>query len=114
MTLKQWLRHAFAVEGAKTPVTDEERLLVERLCREVVRRHLTTPAVTFAEMSRPLNYLSSQLMQFFSPVASLIFNTSEYQIFAKFLERRESIDIICDTLERMETEAEAQRKRTPE
>lgn len=105
MSIRTWLRHAFAVQTDPPPITRRQHQLVERMCREIVRRHLTTPALAFAEMSRPLNYLGSQTMQFFLPIASTVFNTQDYVTFAEFLERRDSIDTICMTLENLEQNA---------
>ncbi len=110
MSLKSWLKHAFAVDTDTAPPTEEELLLVERLCQEVVRRHMTLPAVTLLQSARPLNYLGSQLMQFFLPFVSAVTNADEYAIMAKFLERRDSVDILCDTLERLDGQAEQRKK----
>ena len=47
--------------------TPEQQAPVEWFCRQVAKRRLATPGVIALEMSRPLNFLASQLMHFFSP-----------------------------------------------
>lgn len=100
-----WLRHAFAVEpdGPAGP-TAAERALVERLCRAVVRRRLTAPALVLLEVGRPMSYLAAQGMHFFAPLAAAVFDAESYGRFAAFLERRGSIDYLCRQLESMEAE----------
>ena len=106
MTLKSWLKHAFAVDTNPNPPSEAELRLVERICREVVRRQMTIPAITFLEMARSLNYLGSQTMRFFEPIVVAIANAEDYQTFAKFLERRDAIDTICEQLGKIEQEAQ--------
>ena len=96
----QWLKHAFAVEPpVPAEPTDEQRLAVDRVVEEVVRRGLATPTLMALEMSRPLNFIGSQALHFFSPFVSVFSNTSGYRHFAKFLELRGSIPFICDAIE---------------
>ena len=100
-----WFKHAFAVDPtADVEPTERERALVDRLCREVVRRRMTEPALWTLMMSRPLNYIPSQAMHFFAPIATVLFNADDYRCFSTFLERRDSFDVLCRTLERIEDE----------
>src|SRR5262245_35805290 len=68
-----WLKHAFAIEppGAVQP-TEAQAALIDRLCRMVVERKLTTPALLFLEGVRPLGYVTSQTLQFFGPLISAL------------------------------------------
>ena len=60
------LKHAFAIEDAAAfQPTEREHETAEKLCREVVRRRMTVPALMLLEMSRPLNYLGAQALHFF-------------------------------------------------
>jgi hypothetical protein len=101
-----WLKHAFAVEvpGAAEP-SEAQRAIIEKLCREVVRRRMTTPALLMLETGRPLNYVSAQLLHFFQPMLSFLANAAEYQAFTEFLEQRGSIDYIVARLETLNEEA---------
>ena len=112
--LLQGLRHAFAVDppGVRE-LTEEQRQVVDRACKEVARRHLTTPALIFLEMSRPLNFIGSQVMHYFQPILSAILDNKGYEQFASFLEHRGSIEHLCRRIEHFEREYEGHRKRRP-
>ena len=103
----RWLKHAFAVDppGAAEP-TEAQKTVVDRVCAEITRRHLTTPALIFLETFRPFNYLGPQALHFFHPFAASILNGYGYRHFAEFLERRGSVDYFCRRIEAMEAEYE--------
>ena len=100
--IKQWFQHAFAVNDTPNEPAPEQLAVMEKLCREVIRRQLTTPAIAFLEMSRPLNYIGSQTLHFFSPLISAIAQGDDHLHLATFLERRDSIDRICRRVEELE------------
>jgi len=112
LVMKEWLKHAFAVDAAAPAApNDAQRDLVERLCAEIARRRLTTPALLMLEMSRPLNYVSAQMLHFFQPFAAIVTDAAGYQQFAEFLEQRGSIDYICLRLQAAEGAEAGRRKR---
>ena len=96
----KWLKHAFAIEppGVAEP-NPLQRDVVEKICREVVRRGMVTPALLMLEMSRPLNFVSAQFLHFLQPIVSWSTNAAEYQAFTEFLEQRGSIEYISRRLE---------------
>jgi len=102
-----WLKHAFAVEppGPVEP-TSAQRDIAEKLCAEVVRRRLSTPALLFLETTRPLNFLGAQVLHFFSPFLSVLGDAREYKQFASFLEKRGSLDYLCQRIEALQDESE--------
>lgn len=102
----QWLKHAFAVEkpGPAEP-TESQRPAVERICREIVRRRLSTPALFGLEMAQPLNYVGAQALHFFAPFISVFTDSQGHREFAAYLERRGSIEFICHRIEELEREA---------
>ena len=107
-SLRDKLKHAFAVDppGPAEP-TPQQQAPVNWFCRQVARRHLTTPGLIALEMSRPLNYIASQAMHFTAPGVWAIFrqrNYEQYQHFAGFLERRGSIDYLARRIEQFEKE----------
>jgi hypothetical protein len=106
-----WLRHAFALDppGPAEP-DDDQRPIVDRLCAEVVRRHMTVPALAFLEMSRPLNSVAAAAIQFLSPLISVLLTGKEHQRFAEFLDRRGSIEYLCRRIEELERQADAARR----
>ena len=103
----EWLKHAFAIEpeGAVEP-TEAQRAVAERLCRQVVARGLTTPALVFLESVRPLNYVTSQTLQFFAPILSTVTSAKDCQDLADFLEHRGSVDYLCRRIEEISKNAE--------
>ncbi|MEZ6056042.1 MAG: hypothetical protein R3C01_04990 [Planctomycetaceae bacterium] len=103
-----WLKHAFGMEpeGAATP-TAEQQVVIEKLAAEVVRRRMTTPALAFLEMSRPLSFLGSQALHFFAPILSALTVSDGHRHFAEFMERRGAIDTLCREIERQEQLAES-------
>lgn len=104
------LRHAFAVDPpGPTALSDDERQLVDAVCRQVVRRRLVTPALMLLEMGRPLNFVGSQLMRFFQPFVAAVLPTGGYERFAALLARRGSIEALVARLETLEAEAEEAR-----
>ena len=97
-----WFRHAFALDPpGPLVVTEEEREVVDRLCRIVVRRRMNVPAVAFLEMSRPLNRVAAQALAFFQPVASVALTGDDYNRFAQFLEKSGSVDYLCRRIEEL-------------
>lgn len=102
-----WFKHAFAVKPSLPEPTEEQRLLVDRVCREIVRRRMAAPALAFLEMSRPLNFLGAQALHFLAPIISLVVEDSQHRAFAEFLERRDSVDILCRRIETLEAESKA-------
>jgi len=108
--MKDQLRHAFAVDppGPAQP-TPQQQPAVDWVCRQVAKRHLTTPGLIALEMSRPLNFVLAQGMHFFSPGAWAIFgqqNYDHYQHLASFLERRGAMEYLERRIEQFEQEYE--------
>ncbi len=101
----RWLKHAFAVDptGPVQP-TAEQQAAVDAVCRQIVKRHLTTPSLLFLEMSRPLNYVGAQMLHFFGPFLSVLTNRKGHQHFAAFLEHRGAIDYLCRRIEELEAQ----------
>jgi hypothetical protein len=95
---KTWWAHAFAVDDPAQEWSAQERELVERLARFVVRRRMTTPALMALETGRPLNFIGSQFLVFLSPFLKFIFSPAECDLFAEILQKRHSIDFIIDTI----------------
>lgn len=104
--MMRWLKHAFAVEkpGPVQP-TPEQQSAVDAVCRQIVKRHLTTPTLAFLELSRPLNYIGSQAMHFFAPFLSVLTESQGHRHFAAFLEHRGSIEYLCQRIEELEADA---------
>ena len=112
--MKDWLKNAFAVEGsAPPPLSAEQQVLVDRLCHEVVRRGLATPAIAFLEMSHPLNSVGAHTIHFFTPLLSALFDAESCRRLAEFLERRGSIELLCRRIEALQAEAQSSADGSP-
>ena len=102
---KGWLKHAFYIEGEDTIEPNEtQKKALDKLCRGIIRRGLTTPALIGVEMGRPLNFVGSQTMHFFTPLISAFVPTSSWNAVAEFLEHRGSVDWIRNRIEELENE----------
>lgn len=103
----EWLKHAFAIEpeGPVEP-NEAQKAVVDRLCRQVVERGMATPALVFLESVRPLNYVTSQTLQFFAPILSVVADAKACQDLADFLEHRGSVDYLCRRIEEMAKNSE--------
>lgn len=104
----KWLKHAFALDppGPAEP-TENERAVVERLCRELVRRHLDGVALVALEMCRPLNYLGAQALYMIAPLAGVLVSVQGLQQLAGFLARRGSIDYLSARVEELQQQQAA-------
>ena len=98
--IKQWLAHAFAVERSEDfAPTEEQQQIADRICREIIRRDMVTLAILSLETCRPLNYIGAQAIHFFSPFISFLVDPKAQKVFADFLEKRGSIEWLCQRLE---------------
>lgn len=110
-----WLRHAFAIEsGDGVEPTEAQRAMIDGLCRQIVARELTTPALLFLESVRPLNYVTAQTVQFFAPLLSAAGDARACEELASFLERRGSIEVLCRRIEELERQKGEQRASSDE
>jgi hypothetical protein len=109
MSIKSWFKHAFAVESSDPVVpTEEQQVPVDWVSKQIVKRHLTTPALFTLEMSRPLNFVTAQMMHVMGPAVWAMTPPemyANYNALAAFLEKRGSVDHICRRIEQLEAEA---------
>lgn len=107
----------FAVDGdEQEELTEHQKELLDILAKKIVERQLTAPAIFFLEISKPLNFISSQVMVFFEPIIQSLFSFKNYDEYRKLLERRDTIEhllvrIEAQDAERRQKEKEARRKR---
>ncbi len=96
------LRHAFALDEPDFEPTDAQKEVVDKVCREIVRRGLATPTLIFLEMFRPLNYIGSQVMHFFRPIVAIVLDGDGYRHMSEFLEHRQSVDHLRQRIEELD------------
>lgn len=102
------MRHAFAVDppGAAVP-TPEQAEVVDRICRQIVKRRLTTPGLLMLEVFRPLNYLGAQMGHVVAPGIWAIVREETHEAycdFLRFLEQRGSMEYMGRRIEAIEAE----------
>jgi hypothetical protein len=97
-----WIKHAFALDEPNAGPSPAQEPVVDRVCREIVRRGMATPALLFLEVFRPMNYLGSQVMHFFRPFVAVVLDGDGYRHFSEFLENRQSVDILRRRIEELE------------
>jgi len=105
--MKDALKHAFAIgDTIDYEPNKKQKNIVDKVCREVVKRKLTLPAQVMLETFRPLNYIGSQVMHFFQPIISAVLTGDGYIEFSSFLEKRGSVDYLCRRINEIEAEGE--------
>ncbi|MEQ8851145.1 hypothetical protein [Gimesia sp.] len=98
--IKKWLANAFAIERPEDfAPTAEQQKVADHICREIVRRDMVTLAILSLETCRPLNYVGAQALHFFTPFLSILIEPHSQKLFAEFLEKRGSIEWMCQRLE---------------
>ena len=106
--MKGFLKHAFAVdEPGPCEPTPRQQPAVDWVCRWIARRKWTTPGLVALEMSRPLNYIASQVMRVAEPLVWSVarkMSQENYAHFASFLEHRGSVEYLCQRIEELEEE----------
>ena len=78
----------------------EDRALIERVAGRIVALHLEVPAILTIEGARPMSVLAGQAMIFFEPIAQSLFRLSDYQRFARLVERRDHLEELVRAIER--------------
>lgn len=100
MSIKNTIRHAFMIEDPEAIEPTEYQVeIVDKVCKGVVKRRMTVPALMALEMSRPLNFLASQAIHFFRPIVSVVLDTAGIEAFANFLEHRGAVEYLARRLD---------------
>jgi len=93
-------------------LTDERRdEMIEWVAQQIHKRGLTTPAVFFIEMNRPLSYIGGQAVHFFSPFVNALFDTKLATEVGHLMSDRKNIDRLIDRLEELTREQEIAERR---
>jgi len=100
-------------QGEKT-LTPEELELIRRIAQRVVDWQMTVPAILFLESTKPLSYIGTQVMVFFEPFVSAIFNVKDYNLFRQMMENRDNVERLLQKIEELDAirlEKERENKR---
>ena len=94
------LKHAFAVESEEYELTEEEKKVLEQFADEIVKRGLTVPTILFAQSSKPLSFIGSQVMLILRPIIQMIYpTTTVYDKLQSALEKRKGLEYFIEILE---------------
>jgi hypothetical protein len=92
-----------------TEISEERRdQLIEVIAQKICQYGMITPAVFFLEMNKPLSYIGSQAMHFFSPLVSVVFTS--FDEFAYFFEDRQNLERLIVRLEELSIEQDQKAK----
>tara|TARA_Y100001935_G_scaffold237494_1_gene223034 strand:- start:123 stop:395 length:273 start_codon:yes stop_codon:yes gene_type:complete len=80
----------------------EDKAFLTKLAEKVKARRMTTPAIFFLEMMKPLNFIGSQAMIFFGPIISAFVKTDGYYRAAEIFENHNSIEFLLQEIERLD------------
>lgn len=90
-------------------MTEERRnQLIESIVQKIAQYGMITPAIFFLEMNKPLSYIGSQAMHFFSPIVSVLF--SSFEEYAYFFEDRKNVERLIVRLEEVSLEQDRKAK----
>jgi len=87
-------------------LTTQQRDVIDRLARRVVRMRMSEVAVLFIESFQPLNFVGSQLLHFFGPFVRGFGFYGDYEALAHILEDRRCVDWLLEAIEREEAALE--------
>ena len=89
-----------AVEALEAELSDDERDLLDEVAEGISRRGMGPVALMFLESMKPLAYVSSQMLVFFRPIVSTVWqNPIKYDRVTQILERRGSLELLLRRLE---------------
>ncbi|MEW5993313.1 MAG: hypothetical protein AB1744_02825 [Candidatus Zixiibacteriota bacterium] len=89
----------------------EEDAVLDKVAKKVVEKRMAVPAIVFLESVKPLNFIGSQAMVFFEPIVQALFNFKDYDTFRQALEKRESIEIMLQKIEKYDADVYDREKR---
>jgi hypothetical protein len=92
----------------REPITEDE--IIDKLSSWVVRKRLTTPAILFLETHRHLNFFGSQIVVFFQPVLTVLFDQAGIEAVVAAMERRENVERLLVAIEQKDQEAQTREK----
>lgn len=81
-------------------LSEDENAVIDKLAKFTVRRGMSVPAILFLESIKPLNFIASQVLVFFQPIISMAFNLADYDHLRTALEKRESVEILLQRVEK--------------
>ncbi len=104
MSLSDIFRTSNSPIDPNEKLTEKEHRALEKLANKVVEWKMAVPAILFLESVKPLNWIGSQAMVFFEPFVHALFSFPDFDILQKTLEKRESLEVLIQKIERLDAE----------
>ncbi|MFC1851048.1 hypothetical protein ACFL27_12715 [candidate division CSSED10-310 bacterium] len=95
----------------ESEITENHLKLLDNLAQKIVERRMAAPAIFFLEVSKPLNFIGSQMLVFFEPIIQTVYTFQNYDSYRQLLEKREAIELLLVRIEALDAE---QRRREKE
>jgi hypothetical protein len=86
----------------KEPLDEEQKsALIDALAQQIVKRGLTTPAILFLELNKPLAFIGSQAGIVFSPFLAAFFGFDKVDRYTQLLSERENWERLVERIEEL-------------
>ncbi len=83
-------------------MTKDDIQFIRRLAKKIHDSGFVTPSVFFLEMIRPLSSLGGHAMIFMGPIINGFIQSDGYYKAAALMDKKESLTILLDEIERLE------------
>lgn len=93
---------SFNKEILDSKISQQDIDFIHRLAKKVHSSGFVTPSIFFLEMVRPLSSLGSHLMVFMGPIINGFVQADGYYRAAELLNKKDSLSILLDEIERLE------------
>ncbi len=80
----------------------EERKVLAKVLKTVIKRRLTAPVLFTLESCKPLSFLASQTLIVFEPIIRTVLSVADYEVFARAIGERDNIEWMIRQLEMVE------------
>ncbi|MEW5797287.1 MAG: hypothetical protein AB1772_13145 [Candidatus Zixiibacteriota bacterium] len=83
------------------PLPEDEMAVLDKAAKWFVKWGAagTVAGIMIGESVKPANFIISQALIFFEPMAQIVFNPQEYATFYRALEKRQSVEILLQKIE---------------
>ncbi len=91
------------------PLTDENRMkIVERVAKEIKKRHLETPAILFLEMHKPLANIVGHAAVAFSPFMMPFLGFKTVDEYSQFFSDRQNVELLIQEIDKRDLQPQDQ------
>ena len=94
---------AFSDIGSSEAMSDNDIAFINRLAKRIQSSGFVTPSVFFLEMLRPFSSLGSHGMVFLGPIVTGFVQSDGYYRAAELLNNKNTISILLDEIERLDS-----------